>query len=61
MDPDDIIRVIDLDSGNDCDADIKRLIRSRRGFKAAFTEYINICERLMAASLSADGTKYNSS
>ena len=60
-DPDDIIRVIDLDSANDCDAEIKRLIRSRKGFKAAFTEYINICERLLAASLNADGTKYNSS
>ena len=60
-DPDDIIRVIDLDSANDCDAEIKRLIRSRKGYKAAFTEYINICERLLAASLNADGTKYNSS
>ena len=58
-DPDDIIRVINLESANDCAAEIKRLIRSRRGFKAAYTEYYNICERLMNASLSDDGTKNN--
>ena len=58
-DPDDIIRVINLESANECAAEIKRLIRSRKGYKAAYTEYFNICERLMNASLSDDGTKYN--
>ena len=58
-DPDDIIRVINLESANECAAKIKRLIRSRKGYKAAYTEYFNICERLMNASLSDDGTKYN--
>ena len=39
-DPDDIIRVINLESGKDCAAEIKRLIRSRRGFKALIQNII---------------------
>ena len=60
-DPDDIIRAINLESADECAAEITRLIKSRRGFKAAFKEYVNICDRLIAASLSTDGTKYNNS
>ena len=49
-DPDDIIRNIDLESEDECATEIERLQRKRRGLKAAFTEYINIVDRLMKAS-----------
>ena len=49
-DQDDIIRNIDLESEEECATEIERLTRKRRGLKAAFTEYINIVDRLMKAS-----------
>ena len=60
-DPDDIIRAINLESPDYCTAEITRLMRSRTGFKAAFTEYVNIFDKLITASLSTDGTKYSNS
>ena len=53
-DPDDIIRVIDEESEDECTAEITRLKRKRKGFRAAFTEILNIIDRLITASRGAD-------
>ena len=53
-DPDDIIRVIDEESEDECTAEITRLKRKRKGFRAAFTEILNIIDRLITASTGAD-------
>ena len=37
-DPDDIIREINEEDEEQCEAEIERLRRKRRGFRAAFTE-----------------------
>ena len=54
MDQDDIIRGIDEESATECAAEITRLKRKRKGFKAAFTEILNIIDRLITASTGAD-------
>ena len=54
LDPDDIIRVIDEESEDECTAEITRLKRKRKGFRAAFTEILNIIDRLITASRGAD-------
>ena len=53
-DPDDIIRPINEDSQDECAAEIIRLKRKRRGFRAAFTEIINVIDRLVASSRGPD-------
>ena len=58
---DDIIRDINVESANDCAAEITRLKRKRRGFKASFTEIINIVDKIILASISDDLTKVNRS
>ena len=58
---DDIIRDINFESANDCAAEITRLKRKRRGFKASFTEIINIVDKIILASISDDLTKVNRS
>ena len=45
-DPDDIIREVNEDSQDECAAEILRLKRKRRGFRAAFTEIQNVVDRL---------------
>ena len=55
MDQDDIIREIDEDSAKKkCAAKITRLKCKRKGFNAAFTEILNIIDRLITASKGAD-------
>ena len=54
MDQDDIIRELDEESATECAAEITRLKRKRKGFKAAFTEILNIIDRLITASTGAD-------
>ena len=54
MDPDDIIRDVNEESEADCAAEITRLKRKRKGFRAAFTEILNIIDRLITASQGAD-------
>ena len=53
-DQDDIIRVIDEDSEEECAAEITRLKRKRKGYRAAFTEIQNIIDRLITASRGPD-------
>ena len=53
-DQDDIIRVIDEDSEEECAAEITRLKRKRKGYRAAFTEIQNIIDRLVTASRGPD-------
>ena len=53
-DPDDIIRVVNEDSQDECAAEILRLKRKRRGFRAAFTEIQNVVDRLVASSRGPD-------
>ena len=43
-DPDDILRDINEESENDTAAEITRLKRKRKGFRAAFTEILNIID-----------------
>ena len=54
MDPDDILRQIDEESEAATAAEITRLKRKRKGFRAAFTEILNITDRLITASQGAD-------
>ena len=51
---DDIIRNIDESVLADCAAEIERLKRKRRGFKAAFTQILNVIDKLMQASTGPD-------
>ena len=53
-DPDDIIREVNEDSQDECAAEILRLKRKRRGFRAAFTEIQNVVDRLVASSRGPD-------
>ena len=53
-DPDDIIREVNVDSQDECAAEILRLKRKRRGFRAAFTEIQNVVDRLVASSRGPD-------
>ena len=59
-DPDDIIRAVNEDSQDECAAEINRLKRKRRGFRAAFTEIINVIDRLVASSRGPDNKVYKS-
>ena len=54
MDPDDILRQIDEESEAATATEITRLKRKRKGFRAAFTEILNITDRLITASQGAD-------
>ena len=56
MDQDDIIRGIDEESATECAAEITRLKRKRKGYKAAFTGILNIIDRLITASQGADNS-----
>ena len=51
MDVDDIHREIDETSQADCAAEIERLKRKRRGYKASFTQILNIIDALLKASV----------
>ena len=51
---DDIIRDIDESILADCAAEIERLKRKRRGFKAAFTQILNVIDKLIQASKGPD-------
>ena len=54
-DPDDIIRDIDEDDVDECQAEVNRLYKRRRGFLAAFTEMKNIIDNLITASRGDNG------
>ena len=54
-DPDDIIREINEDDDEECDAEIERLRKKRRGYRAAFTEIENIITNLINTTRGADG------
>ena len=54
-DPDDIIREINEEDEDECDAELQRLRKKRRGFRAAFTEIENIITSLITATRGADG------
>ena len=54
MDPDDIIRPIDESVLANCAAEIERLKKKRRGFKAAFTQILNVIDKLIQASTGPD-------
>ena len=54
MDQDDIIRELDEESATECAAEITRLKRKRKGYKAAFTGILNIIERLITTFQGAD-------
>ena len=49
-DPDDIIREINEENEDECDTEIERLRKKRRGYKAAFTEIENIITTLITAT-----------
>ena len=51
MDADDILREIDETSQDHCAAEIERLKRKRRGYKASFTQILNIIDALLKASV----------
>ena len=51
---DDIIRDIDESILAHCAAEIERLKRKRRGFKAAFTQILNVIDKLIQASKGPD-------
>ena len=53
-DQDDIIRDIDESVLQACANEIERLKKKRRGFKAAFTQILNIIDRLIQASKGPD-------
>ena len=53
-DQDDIIRNIDKSVLQACANEIERLKKKRRGFKAAFTQILNIIDRLIQASKGPD-------
>ena len=52
---DDIFREINESDLTACAAEIERLKKKRRGFKAAFTQILNIIDKLIQASKGADG------
>ena len=54
-DPDDIIRDIDEDDVDECQAEVNRLYKRKRGFLAAFTEIKNIIDNLITASRGDNG------
>ena len=51
---DDIIRDIDESILADCATEIERLKRKRRGYKAAFTQILNVIDKLIQASKGPD-------
>ena len=51
MNVDDILREIDETSQDHCAAEIERLKRKRRGYKASFTQILNIIDALLKASV----------
>ena len=53
-DPNDIIRAVNEESLGKCAAEINRLKRKRRGFRAAFTEIENIVDRLVRSARGPD-------
>ena len=53
-DNDDIFRYIDEESETETAEEITRLKRKRKGFRAAFTEILNIIDRLITASRGTD-------
>ena len=53
-DPDDIIRDIDESVLQECAAEIERLKKKKRGYKAAFTQILNVIDRLIQAAKGAD-------
>ena len=59
MDPDDILRQIDEESEVATAAEITRLKRKRKGFRAAFAEILKIIDRLITASKGADNRQKN--
>ena len=44
-DPDDIIRDIDETDLQACAAEVERLKKKKRGYKAAFTQILNVIDR----------------
>ena len=52
-DPDDIIRDIDESVLQECAAEIERLKKKKRGYKAAFTQILNVIDRLIQAAKGA--------
>ena len=54
MDQDDIIKHINEESDAECAAEITRLKRERKGYKAAFTGILNIIDRRITASQGTD-------
>ena len=53
-DPDDIIRDIDESVLQECAAEIERLKKKKRGYKAAFTQILNVIDRLIQAAKGTD-------
>ena len=53
-DPDDIIRDIDETVLQACAAEIERLKKKKRGYKAAFTQILNVIDRLIQSAKGAD-------
>ena len=51
---DDIFREIDETVLAECAAEIERLKKIRRGFKAAFTQILNVIDKLIQASKGPD-------
>ena len=51
---DDIFREIDESVNAECAAEIERLKKKRRGFKAAFTQILNVIDKLIQASKGPD-------
>ena len=47
---DDIIRQIDESVVAECATEIERLKKKRRGFKAAFTQILNVIDKLIQSS-----------
>ena len=54
MEQDEIFKHINEESEAECAAEITRLKRKRKGYKAAFTGILNIIDRLITASQGAD-------
>ena len=53
-DPDDIIRDIDETDLQACAAEVERLKKKKRGYKAAFTQILNVIDRLIQSAKGAD-------
>ena len=54
MDEDEIIRTINEDDDGECAAEITRLKRKRKGFRAALTEINNVIDMLIESSYGAE-------